>query len=452
MLETTPSPIATGHNIPEYTVSEISRAVKQTVEDRFGMVRVRGELSGYKVATSGHAYFSLKDEKALLSGVCWRGTVAKLPFKAEDGLEVSCYGRITTYPGRSNYQIVVERMEVAGEGALLALLEKRKAMLAKEGVFSAERKEPLPFIPEMIGVITSPTGAVIRDILHRLEDRFPRRVLLWPVLVQGEGAAEQIAMAIRGFNALPHAPDLLIVARGGGSIEDLWAFNEEVVVRAIADSSIPVISAVGHETDTTLADFVADRRAPTPTAAAEMAVPVRSELMLGLRQQQMRMQESLLRLLEHRQQHITSLVRGLPKPDQLLEHAMQRLDDWGGRLDNALPQLLDRKSEALARLSAAFQPKLLRRDITAMHERICALADRLDASATRRIQRVEEQLIFQEKMLNAMDYTQVLKRGYALIMDDTGHLVSNKADAFRQKRLRVRFHDGEMGVRTEEPS
>ena len=270
-------------NLPEFTVSEISQAVKRTIEGAFGRVRVRGEVSGFKRAASGHLYMSLKDEAAVLDAVCWRGTASRLAFPPEDGLEMVFTGQLTTYPGRSKYQLVIEEVEPAGEGALMALLEKRRKALAAEGLFDDARKQELPFLPELIGVVTSPTGAVIRDILHRLADRFPRHVLIWPVAVQGTEAAAQIAAAITGFNRLAPGgpvprPDLLIVARGGGSLEDLWAFNEEIVVRAAAASEIPLISAVGHETDTTLIDFAADTRAPTPTAAAEMAVPVRAEL------------------------------------------------------------------------------------------------------------------------------------------------------------------------------
>src|SRR5690606_2893871 len=272
-------------NVPEFTVSEISLAVKRTLEGTFERVRVRGEISGFKRAASGHCYMTLKDADAVLDAVCWRGNAGRLGISPEDGMEVIATGRLTSYPGRSKYQIVIESLELAGEGALLKLLEDRRKKLAAEGLFDAARKRALPFLPAVIGVVTSPTGAVIRDILHRLADRFPRRVLVWPVLVQGEGAAAQVAAAIRGFNALPAGgrvprPDLLIVARGGGSLEDLWAFNEEIVVRAAAESAIPLISAVGHETDTTLIDYAADRRAPTPTAAAEIAVPVRRELLV----------------------------------------------------------------------------------------------------------------------------------------------------------------------------
>src|SRR6266513_4841999 len=269
-------------NLPEYTVSELSQALKRSVEENFSHVRVRGEISGYKRHSSGHCYFALKDAEAVLDAVCWRQTAIRLPIRPEDGMEVVCTGRLTTYPGRSKYQLVVDSIALAGIGALLRVLEERRQRLAAEGLFAAERKKKLPFLPEVIGIVTSPTGAVIRDILHRLADRFPRRVLLWPVAVQGEGAAAKIAAAIRAFASFDPRPDLLIVARGGGSIEDLWAFNEEEVVRAAAESPIPLISAVGHETDTTLIDFAADLRAPTPTAAAELAVPVRSELFVQI--------------------------------------------------------------------------------------------------------------------------------------------------------------------------
>ncbi|MCX9147582.1 exodeoxyribonuclease VII large subunit, partial [Erythrobacter sp. WG] len=292
-----------GDNAQPLTISEISQLLKRSVEDRFGFVRLRGELSGVKRAASGHLYCCLKDEGAVLDGVMWKGGAQRLAFRPEDGLEVIATGKLTTYPGRSKYQIVIEGLELAGEGALLALLEKTRARLAAEGLFAPERKRRLPFLPQVIGVVTSPTGAVIRDILHRLADRFPSHVLVWPVLVQGQGAAEQVAAAVRGFSALAPGgpvprPDVVIVARGGGSIEDLWSFNEEIVVRAIAECTIPVISAVGHETDTTLADFAADRRAPTPTAAAEMAVPVRADLAFTLADLASRQRRAVYRPVE----------------------------------------------------------------------------------------------------------------------------------------------------------
>ena len=354
-----------GDNAEPLTVSEISQALKRTVEDRFGFVRLRGELSGVKRAASGHMYCALKDENAVLDGVMWRGNAGRLPFRPEDGLEVVATGKITTYPGRSKYQIVIERMELAGEGALLALLEKTKARLEAEGLFDPARKRPLPYLPRTIGVVTSPTGAVIRDILHRLADRFPSRVIVWPVLVQGQGAAEQVAGAVRGFSALPqgHAdrPDLVIVARGGGSIEDLWSFNEEVVVRAIADCPIPTISAVGHETDTTLADYAADRRAPTPTAAAEMAVPVRAELAAALADFEARKKRAILRPVQLGRERLQARADRLPKREALLEPHAQRLDDLAERLRRGLRDRAAQGRERLSNLRLA--PAVLERNL-----------------------------------------------------------------------------------------
>lgn len=318
--------------IPEYTVSEISFAIKRTMEDAFARVRVRGEIFGCKRADSGHYYLSLKDENANLSAVCWKGVAAGLKVKPEDGLEVVAAGRITTFAGKSSYQLVIEQMEVAGAGALLKLLEERKQKFAAEGLFDPAHKKPIPFLPRVIGVVTSPAGAVIRDIIHRVTDRFPVRIIVWPTLVQGEGAAEQIAAAVNGFNRLPAdgpvpRPDLLIVARGGGSLEDLWCFNEEIVIRAVYDSEIPLISAVGHETDTMLIDFVSDLRAPTPTGAAEFAVPVKSELEARLLTLQSRLFSAGGRYLQERRSLLDGLKRGIPNLEQILSENMQKLDD-----------------------------------------------------------------------------------------------------------------------------
>src|ERR1700691_1643065 len=326
-------------NLPEYTVSEIAALLKRTVEQAFPYVRVRGEISGLRRPSSGHLYLSLKDEEAVLDAVAWRGT--RLGLKPEDGMKVICTGRLTTYPGRSRYQLVVESMELAGVGALLKLLEERKRRLAAEGLFDAARKKKLPFLPDVIGVVTSPSGAVIRHILHRLADRFPRRVLIWPAAVQGEGAAQQVADAIQGFNRLepggtPPRPDLIIVARGGGSLEDLMPFNEEVVVRAAAASLIPLISAVGHETDVTLIDFAADRRAPTPTAAAEMAVPVRAELMVDVNSLARRALASWQRNQDARRSELRAAARALPDADEVLALPRQRLDHAALGLRRAL--------------------------------------------------------------------------------------------------------------------
>ena len=338
-------------------MSELSGALKRSVEDMFSHVRVRGEISGFKRVASGHSYLTLKDDRACLDGVIWKGT--PVAFRPEDGVEVIATGRLTTYPGRSRYQIVIERMELAGQGALMALLDQRRRALAAEGLFDRERKRQLPFLPRRIGVVTSPTGAVIRDILHRLEDRCPTHVLLWPVAVQGEGAAAQVAAAVRGFAQLPEPPDLLIVARGGGSIEDLWAFNEEEVVRAVAASPIPVISAVGHETDVTLCDFAADMRAPTPTAAAEMAVPVRAELLATVRELGLRAGRCARRYREHAAERLTAIARHLPSHDRLLAPQRQKLDDLGERLPRGLSSRLAHARRDLAEAAGALRPNLL---------------------------------------------------------------------------------------------
>src|SRR6187455_3161196 len=325
-------------NIVEFTVSELSAALKRTVEDAYGYVRVRGEISGYKGPhSSGHCYFALKDDRAKIDGVIWKMTFARMRVKPEEGMEVIVTGKLTTYPNRSSYQIVVDTLEPAGLGALMALLEERKKKLAAEGLFDEARKQLLPFLPRVIGVITSPTGAVIRDILHRLQDRFPRHVLVWPVRVQGETSAEEVARAIAGFNAMPEGgllprPDLIIVARGGGSLEDLWSFNEEIVVRAAAASMIPLISAVGHETDITLIDFVSDKRAPTPTAAAEMAVPVRADLITKISALHNRQVSCWQRGIENRRKEMRALARALPGREDLFALARQRLDGLAERL------------------------------------------------------------------------------------------------------------------------
>ncbi|MDQ3143593.1 MAG: exodeoxyribonuclease VII large subunit, partial [Pseudomonadota bacterium] len=349
------APPRPGDNSPAQTVSELSGALKRTVEGAFGQVRVRGEISGWKRHASGHCYFTLKDEGACIDAVIWKGQAGGIAFRPEDGAEVIASGKLTTYAGRSKYQIVVARMELAGAGALMALLDQRRRSLAAEGLFDEAKKRPLPFLPRVIGVVTSPTGAVIRDILHRLADRCPTHVIVWPVPVQGEGAVAKVAAAIRGFGALPAdgsgpvpRPDLLIVARGGGSIEDLWAFNEEEVVRAAAASPIPLISAVGHETDTTLIDFVSDRRAPTPTAAAEMAVPVRAELAAVLSEFGHRLGGSAVRGLTRAGERLSAQTCRWPAAAQLLSPLGQRLDDLGDRLPRALEARAAKGRAALA--------------------------------------------------------------------------------------------------------
>jgi len=456
------------HNLPEYSVSEISAAIKRTLEGDFAHVRVRGEISGFKRAASGHLYFSLKDADAVLDAVCWRGTAGALTVKPEDGLEIVATGRITAYAGRSRYQIVVEAIELAGEGALLKLLEERRRKLAAEGLFDEARKRPLPFLPDIIGVVTSPTGAVIRDILHRLADRFPRRVLIWPVLVQGEGAAEQIAAAIRGFNALPTdgpipRPDVLIVARGGGSLEDLWAFNEEVVVRAAADSAMPLISAVGHETDTTLIDFAADRRAPTPTAAAEMAVPVRAELIARIADAERRMVGAGARLIEERRLRIEGLGRGLPRPDALLDAARQGLDDRGERLglglkalvaarrhgldrvpllDTTLRALLRHKRTDLHAVAGRLRPHPLVGEIGRGRDRLAEMTVRLTAGGRRLVEQARLRLDHGSSLLDSYSYQRVLERGFVLVRDHEDLPLVSVAMATPGLNVTLNFHDG----------
>ncbi len=444
----------TAGNMPEYSVSELALRLKRTVEEAFGLVRVRGEISGFKRAASGHLYLTLKDAEATLDAVMWKGTAQRLTFQPEDGLEVVCTGRLTTYPSRSRYQLIVERMAPAGAGALMALLDERRRRLAAEGLFDAACKRPLPYLPEVIGVITSPTGAVIRDILHRLRERFPRRVLLWPVLVQGEQAASQIAAAIAGFNQLAAAgtvprPDLLIVARGGGSIEDLWAFNEEIVVRAAAASAIPLISAVGHETDTTLIDLAADRRAPTPTAAAELAVPVRAELDLDLMDRGRRLKASWLRLHGQRQERLAGLARGLGDPRRRLEAAAQRLDDLTEHLRHGLVLGLERRRVAFAAVAARLRPEMLGREIALRRRELAGAAKRLPPAMAREMLRRSERLAGFAARLESLSYRRVLERGYALVRRADGTAVTRAAAVSPGLGLEIELADGRIAARVE---
>tara|TARA_Y100001936_G_scaffold253915_1_gene322276 strand:- start:2397 stop:3962 length:1566 start_codon:yes stop_codon:yes gene_type:complete len=457
------------HNINEFSVGEISSAVKRTLEGAFGRVRVRGEVSRPNYHGSGHLYFTLKDEDAAMDGVCWRGSVAKLGLTLEEGMEIVCTGRISSYPRSSKYQIVVEAVELAGEGALLKLLEERRKKLTAEGLFDSDQKQDLPFLPEIIGVVTSPTGAVIRDILHRLSDRFPRRVLLWPVMVQGDGAAEQIADAIAGFNActtegeIPR-PDLIIVARGGGSLEDLWCFNEEVVVRAVAAGDIPLISAVGHETDTTLIDFVADVRAPTPTAAAEMAVPVRTELEALLLENQRRLLAGLERCWEEQRLELEGLARGLPQPDHLLEEALQRLDSETDRLRLSVSNRFEQNGERVTGLGARLRhPRMVMTSAGERLEQACerftlAMAGclqknddrfialdteaRLPNSLTRIVTAKQDGLSAQSQLLDSLSYKGVLDRGFALVRNSEGKPVKRAAEAMSGEHINIEFADG----------
>jgi exodeoxyribonuclease VII large subunit len=490
-------------NAPEFTVSELSSALKRTVEDAYGHVRVRGEISGFRGPhSSGHCYFALKDESAKIEAVIWKGVHGRMRFKPQEGLEVIATGKLTTYPGSSKYQIVIEAIEPAGIGALMALMEERKKKLAAEGLFDEARKQLLPWLPEVIGVVTSPTGAVIRDILHRLEDRFPRRVLVWPVRVQGEGSAEQIAAAIRGFNALPEdgpipRPDLLIVARGGGSLEDLWSFNEEIVVRAAADSMIPLISAVGHETDITLIDFAADKRAPTPTAAAEMAVPVRTELFIEVATLARRVMVCWQRGQEGRRNEFRAAARALPAAGELLAIPRQRLDGAASSLPRALKAnthahfrrfaqtgarltvrvlrgqvaqarhrltvsgerialsagaLLRNRRDRYAGLAIRLKASRLsnaqaqRQTIARDRERTQRLAERARRALTTAMQRLEARVAHSGQLLAALSYRGVLARGFALVRDEHGHAVHAAASIGPGARLAIEFADGRVGV------
>ena len=474
------------HNLPEYTVSEISQALKRTVEQSYARVRIRGEISGFTRAGSGHRYMALKDEGAVLDAICWRGT--SLGVEPEDGLEVIVSGRLTTYPGRSKYQVVIEAMEVAGEGALLKLLEERRRKFIEEGLFDEDRKKDLPYLPDVIGVVTSPTGAVIRDILHRLRERFPRHVLLWPVQVQGEGAAQQIAAAIEGFNALGRGPiprpDVLIVARGGGSLEDLWSFNEEIVVRAAAASDIPLISAVGHETDVTLIDFASDRRAPTPTAAAEIAVPVRAELASSMMDDVRRLLSTISRLFDERRMQLVGLARGLPDLVDLVGTSTQQLDVAAERLVLAVRGFEQALSQNVARLGAGLVDP--RRQITNTGEQLAetgralefayqqnvrlhvvrfegirtrlvqtpleqAMADRrtnvddlvprFNAAVRRVLADVGDAARQQASLLESLSFKRVLERGYVVVRDNVGQPINRGSEMQRDDAVTLQFAD-----------
>ncbi|MDF0599981.1 exodeoxyribonuclease VII large subunit [Psychromarinibacter sp. C21-152] len=482
-----------GENAHEYTVSEISGAVKRVLEGEFGRVRVKGEVGRVFAARSGHLYFDIKDDRNVLAAVSWKGQVARLTVKPEEGMEVVATGRLTTFGSQSKYQLNVEEVRPAGVGALMAMLEKRKKALAAEGLFEESRKKPLPYLPEVIGVVTSPSGAVIRDILHRLRDRFPRKVLIWPVAVQGERCAPEVTRAIEGFNgltpggALPR-PDLIIVARGGGSIEDLWGFNEESVARAAAASAIPLISAVGHETDTTLIDYVSDRRAPTPTAAAELAVPVRMELMAWADQQEARLSRAMTEAVGRRRQRLGDVSRALPRPETLVAQARQRLDWAGDRLERAMetgrerrrarlaeaavhlrPGVLRRRVEEQGRAAAAcgrrLEPALwrlvrekeralsgtagrlrgsvLRRDLARQREAFGAAVRRLAAAGRAQVAGWTDRLEGLERLRQSLGYRETLKRGYAVVRGE-GRVVTRKEEAEAAAGLEIEFMDGRL--------
>ncbi len=492
----------TQSNVPEMSVSELSNRLKRTVEDAYSYVRVRGELGRVTRAKSGHLYVDLKDDKAVLNTIMWSGQVAKLPFKPEEGLEVIAEGKLSTYPGRSNYQMIADSMRPAGVGALMQLLEERKKKFAAEGLFDPEHKKELPFLPLVIGVVTSPTGAVIRDILHRVQERFPTHIYVWPALVQGEHAAEQVSAGIRGFNAIsPLArkftrPDLIIVARGGGSVEDLWPFNDELIVRAVFESEIPVISAVGHETDTTLIDFVSDRRAPTPTGAAEIALPVRSELMTRVETLGLRARRGLQRGLDRQKVELRAVAGRMPRAESLVQGPRQRLDYVGEKLDLSLKSVVDRLRRRLDRAAAGLQPMMLQREVVrrrtavntlymrasfalrrdagdrsknllSLYGRFLArdprhtLNKRLDlvektferaTTAMRRvIHKKYENFETITRLLSTVSHENVLARGFVLVQRMNGELVRHASDVGGGERLRLQFIDDEVRVTSDTP-
>lgn len=459
-------------NAPSYSVSELAFALKRTLEDRYGFVRLRGELSKVTHHGNGHVYLTIKDDKAAIDGVVWKGNVRGLSVRPEHGLEVIVTGKITTYPAGSRYQIVIDSMEAAGVGALLAQLERLKAKLAGEGLFAPERKRPLPSMPAVVGVITSPTGAVIRDILHRIRDRWPCQVLVWPVVVQGDAAPAQVCAAIKGFNAIQPGgpvprPDILIVARGGGSVEDLWAFNDETLARTVAEGTIPLISAVGHETDTTLIDFVSDRRAPTPTAAAEMATPVLAELRALISDFDRRLNRCGSRSIEERRTRLLGAARGLPRPNDLLALAQQRFDIASGRLDAALHRNTTVHAQDLLKVTARLTPEALRRqhatktdrlgdlgrrlnacgtravDRVANHARLPLLWTRLQSAGQRRLTRAEDQLAGLEKLRLSLNPERPLELGFALVRKGDGTLARSAADLVSGDRVNLKFKSGD---------
>jgi exodeoxyribonuclease VII large subunit len=434
-------------NAPPFSVSELAFALKRTIEDAFGFVRVRGELSKVTFHSSGHIYLDIKDERASISGVVWKTNVGRLAIRPQTGMEVVVTGRITTYPGRSQYQIVIETMTPAGVGALLAQLERLKTKLAAEGLFEAARKRPLPAMPAVVGVITSPTGAVIRDILHRIRERWPCRVIVWPSVMQGDVAAAQVAAAIAGFNAVKPGgpiprPDVLIVARGGGSVEDLWPFNDEALARAVVAGTIPLISAVGHETDTTLIDFVADKRAPTPTAAAEIATPVFAELAATVADYQRRLATCGARALETRRTRLAAAARGLPRPQDLLEIASQRLDIAASRLTAGLQRNVAVHAQALAGAAGRLTPRLLQREVEQKSRRLADISARLTPSVSRRMERAAERLVAAERQRVTLNPKGPLQRGYALVFKGDGRLVRSATELRVSQAVRMEFQDG----------
>ena len=440
-----------GENAPEFSVSELSSVLKRMIEGEFSNVRIRGEVGRVSRPASGHLYFDLKDDKSVIASVTWRGQASKLATQPEEGLEVVATGKITTFAGQSRYQMIVSEMSVAGIGALMAQLEKRKKKLEAEGLFDKNIKKEIPYLPEIIGVVTSPSGAVIRDILHRLSDRFPRKVLLWPVSVQGESCAPDVTAAINGFNkltpggAMPR-PELIIVARGGGSIEDLWGFNEESVVRAAFESEIPLISAVGHETDTTLIDLASDLRAPTPTAAAEYAVPVRADLMGWLSSMEERRVRSLTSNLEIKRQRLKDLSRGLPTPADLVAMAAQRLDAVSDRLPRALSAVSNNKRTLLLQRSAGLRGRLLQNKLIDRTKEMNRFVKSIEANIRLIIQRNQSSLDGLERIRQTLGYEATLRRGYTVVRNKDGKLITRLKEANVNKELEIEFYDGKTSL------
>lgn len=429
---------------PEYTVSQISYRLKSVVENEFAYVKIRGEVSGFKLAPSGHAYFSLKDNTATLASVCWKGIFANLAVKPKEGMELICIGKITTYPGQSKYQLVVEKVEHAGIGALMEMLEKRKAQFTKEGLFDADKKKKIPYLPKKIGIITSPTGAVIQDMIHRIKDRFPSHVLLWPVLVQGEKSANQVSEAIAGFNNMEDKPDVIIVARGGGSVEDLWPFNEENVVRAAYNSNIPLISAIGHETDFTLLDFVSDLRAPTPTAAAEMAIPVMSNISINIRSIVNRTEYALTKYFEFRKNKLQMLKKSLPNYESILNHFIQRVDDLSLRFINSRTRYCELRANRLNTLSLRLKHP---QDIMKMAEqRLLQASNRLHRSGDICYNNSLQKLRLTGSLLDSYSYKKTLKRGFSIIVSKDNNAITSSSQAKSGDKLTAEFHDGKLAV------
>jgi len=436
-------------NVAEFSVTELSFAIKRMIEDGFAYVRVRGELGRIARPASGHVYLDLKDEKSILSGIIWKGQAARLTIQPEQGMEVVATGRLTTFPGQSRYQIVIDSLEPAGEGALLAQLEKLKKKLAAEGLFEEDRKQPIPYLPRVIGIVTSPTGAVIRDMLHGFAERFPVHVIVWPVRVQGETSGAEVAAAIRGFNALDEGsavprPDLLIVGRGGGSLEDLWGFNEEQVARAASESVIPLIAAVGHETDWTVIDLVADARAPTPTKAAEWAVPVYGDLVERLRENRQRLVGTQRRYLEQRRIVLKSAARGLPRLSDLLALPRQRFDAASQRLPRALLAGTRIHATRLTRASVGLRPAALNQRITIGRERLQRLVQRARRSIDTELKRQTARLEARGQLLGSFSHKGVLQRGFALVRDESGKMVRSAQSVSTGSGIDIEFADGNL--------